>query len=437
MLRISRAAMLATVTLATTLAGSTPAIADPAPLTPETTVGEGFGTIVTDGAGNALAVSGTSAVDSGQVQFRYRRTGGQWSANRVVPGLGGKLWAAASGQVRVPLVVGTIENSERNAGVLATNRRRDASWSSPARLDAGLGGYSWGVDAAGNTDGDFAVSWTMGSGAHEGSTYVSIRQRGGSWHRSLVGVRSDVSLAGGPQPRTSVGIDSHGNVVVARTVTSAGGSTHRLLIRRKPVDGAWQAPRQMSGAGQSVRWQDLVVEPTGRQTIAYQLVDADSPDYGDSFVRRQATLGAGLSLVWRRQATSRPSIAAAGNRLRVVWSTVSGTDPAQGHTQAFNPAVRPVQELTGDPAEYAGVAMNSSGEGVVVTGANNDQVFRPFTATSLGAGQPAQTGDDGSVAVHPALGAGSEYFVGADTRLLLPGGEDSVLHLDVFRSSRS
>jgi len=420
----SRAAALALGLVTATLVVSASAYAAPAPDAPETIVSDGHGTVVTDAAGNALAVAG-GAIDTVHAHFRYRHVGGRWSAHYDVPGIGGDFLAAASGGVNMPLIVGTGKGT--NLGVAAIIRRTNATWTSPARLDAGLARSAAAVAAAGNADGDFAVSWTQfPSGSVSGTTYVSIRLRGGSWHRYTVGGLTD--------GQTDVGIDSYGNVTVSRTVTSSGSTTQRLLTRHKPVSGGWQAPHQVSGAGQSVRWHDVVIEPTGRETIAYQLVNPASDSFGDSYVLRQASAGGALGQVWHQNTSSLPSIAAAGGRLRVVWATVTpGTTPL-GFTRAFNPSAGPVQELGDEPAGLSGVAMDKYGAGVVVTADTNsvNLVARPVTATTLGAGRAMQAAEEQCVAVHPALGAGSQYFVGVVARITTP----DLPELDVFRASR-
>ena len=163
------------------------------------------------------------------------------------PGSAGPSSPRRRGRVNMPLVVGSVNGDERH--IAAVIRRTDATWTPAVRLDAGLAGTPGRVAAAGNTDGDFAVSWTQfTTGSDSGTTYVSIRLQGGTWHRSVVGGLSDRSFGGeGPQPRTRVGIDAYGNVTVARTVTSAGSSTHRLLTRRKPVE------RRVAGTAPGVR----------------------------------------------------------------------------------------------------------------------------------------------------------------------------------------
>jgi hypothetical protein len=438
-MRVSRTFTLATVLgLALCVGASSGASADPAPVQPET-YASGNGALVTDAAGNALVVGGR-AIDDAHVNYRYRHVGGHWSALTGISSLGGTYLAAAAGEVNMPLVVAHLNGSDR-AGVMAVIRRTNGSWTPPVRLDAGLGGYPSGVAAAGNAGGDHAVSWTMTTGPHARSTYTAIRHLGGSWHTFLVGGLSDISFSGGVQPTTRVGIDSSGNVTVARTVTSGGSATHRLLTRRKPINGAWQSQLQVSGATRSVRWSDLVIEPTGRESIAYQLVNDTSDTYGDSYLLHQGSVDSALGQVWHQPAASTPSIAAAGGRLRVVWATETGTDPAVAHTQGFNPAAGPVQDLSGEPAGLTGVAVDKYGVGVVATAStdptDNDAVVRPVTANGLGAGQSLAPVGDQNEALLPALGAGSDYFVGVEAIQYAGLGDDFSYDIGVFRLSRS
>jgi hypothetical protein len=71
----------------------------------------------------------------------------------------------------------------------------------------------------------------------------------------------------------------------------------------------------------------------------------------------------------------------------------------------------------------------------VVTASDDgtDLVTHPVTATTVGAGRAMQAFEDQSVAVHPTLGAGSQYFVGVVSRITTP----DLPELDVFRASRS
>ncbi len=425
--------------LALGLAIATPAVSPPASAAPAAfdTQLWGTGDIVTDAAGNAIAVAaGSIAPNQDLAYFRYRHVNGHWSAQYAVPGLGSGQAEVAQGRVGMPMVVGHVTGSAQT-GVVAVIRRTDASWTPPVRLNAGLSGAATTVDVAGNADGDFAVSWTQfTSGAVTGTTYAAIRLRGGSWHTYAVGGLSDFRVDNS-RPATRVGIDGHGNVTVARTVTSTGSTTHRLLTRRKPLSGGWQAQHQVSGPGQSVRWHDMVIEPTGRQTHAYQLANSTSPRFGDSYVLRQASVGSGLGRVWHQTASSPPSIAAAGGRLRVVWATVSGADPAHGLTQAFNPTAGPVRDLGSDRADVTGVTINKYGAGVVATGAVSHGVMHSVTPTGLGAAQPIDPAVDEIVALHPVLGAGPEFFVGVDTLTAYGTGFGSFDSLHVFRGSLS
>jgi hypothetical protein len=430
----SRAAALALGLVTATLVVSASANAAPAAFD---TAASGTGDVVTDAAGNAIAVAAArTAPNQDQAFFRYRHVNGRWSGQYAVPGLGLGLAEVAQGRVGMPMVVGHLKGLSLT-GVVAVIRRTDASWTPPVRLNTGLAGAATTVGVAGNADGDFAVSWTQfTSGAATGTTYAAIRLRGGSWHTYAVGGLTDFR-DNNSQPATRVGIDSYGNVTVARTVTSSGSTTHRLLTRRKPLSGGWQAQHQVSGAGQSVRWHDMVIEPTGRETLAYQLVNSTSPRYGDSYVLRQASVGSGLGQVWHQTASSPPSIAAAGGRLRVVWATISGTDPAHGFTRAFNPTAGPVRDLGSDPADVTAVTINKYGAGVVATGAGSHGVVHPVTPASLGAAQPIDPTADEIVALHPVLGAAPEFFVGADTQTAFGSGPGFFETLQVFRGSLS
>jgi hypothetical protein len=205
-----------------------------------------------------------------------------------------------------------------------------------------------------------------------------------------------------------------------------------MLTRRKPVSGGWQAQNQVSVAGQSVRWLDMVIEPTGRETIAYQLFAAQSERYGPSYVRRQASVGGALGQVWQQAASSPPSIAAAGGRLRVVWSIAPDPGLALGYTQAFIPAAQPVRALNEATNLITGVSINKYGQGVAMTGYRYDALAYPVTDTSVGAGAPMDTQQQHVAGLAPVLGAGREYFVGVQTFTELPFEES----LEVFRAQR-
>jgi hypothetical protein len=55
----------------------------------------------------------------------------------------------------------------------------------------------------------------------------------------------------------------------------------------------------------------------------------------------------------------------------------------------------------------------------------------------LGAAQPIDPAADEIVALHPVLGAGPEFFVGADTLTAFGAGIESFDTLHVFRGSLS
>ena len=299
---------------------------------------------------------------------------------------------------------------------VVTIRRTDATWTTPYALNPGL---AQGVDVAANADGDYAVSWTQGAPgtqASERRAYIAVRQRGGTWHRFGMGALGMAS--------TRVGIDAAGNVTLARTVQSDIFDPARLVARRKPVSGPAGATFQVSRAGDNVGSFDQIIERTGRRTYAYQYGPPVQGQYAASRVLRQASIGGPLTQAWSNAASSMPSIAADGGRLRVVWIEQRDPNvPPATKTQAFNPTAGPPVTITDAPAgpAFTGVAINRYGVGVLAVG-TGDRVpettkVSAVTAGSVGPGDWLDDDGpnlDGIVAAHPLLGAGTQYFIGLD-----------------------
>ncbi len=131
-----------------------------------------------------------------------------------------------------------------------------------------------------------------------------------------------------------------------------------------------------------------------------------------------------MTQVWSNAASSMPSIAADGGRLRVVWIEQPDPNvPAITKTQAFNPTAGSPVTLTDAPTgpAFTGFAINRYGVGVLAVG-TGDRVpettkVSPVTAGSVGPGDWLDDDGpnlDGIVGAHPLLGAGTQYFIGLD-----------------------
>ena len=374
------------------------------------------GTLAVDVAGNAIAV----ASDLGDhVHFRYRHVNGHWSQLYALPGhtywlpQSAQVAAGRAGEALVPVLI----PSGMRSNLAAQIRRPNATWIAPHALSAGLIGNISGVDVVANADGDYAVSWNQFDfGLNGVKTYVAVLLHGGAWHRYLVGVKTVRA--------TDVGIDSAGNVTVARTVESANGDPVRLLTRRKPWNHPWEAVSQVSATGQNVRWFDQIIERTGRRTYAYQDGSEGAPGDAPSYVLRQSVVGGPLQQVWQKSASSAPAIAADAGRLRISWGEqTNSTEPPVVMTQAFNPAATPPVQLTGLPqgAGNAQIAINRQGTGVLAaTGTQDPDDPHPrvrvysFTPTSVSG--PTWLDKDSPIredfvdGVDLALGVGQEFF---------------------------
>ena len=386
---------------------------------------DGHGTLAVDVAGNAVAVAGDCSYE---LDFRYRHVNGSWSQQYRLPGdlftvcTDGEVVAA--GRAGLPVAVGAT----RAGRLAATIRRTDATWSTPYALNQGLPGRAYTPDVTANADGDYAVSWRQDDSFNgPGDTYVAVRLRGSTWKRYPVGPNSY-----GP---TAVGIDSAGNVSIARTVRATATDPARLVTRVKQISGSMQPARQVSVSGEDVGSFEQVIERTGRQTYAYQVAHDNGQPYATSRILRQSTPGGALVPVWSNPASLLPSIAADGGRLRVIWvERPEETGPVAVKTQAFNPGAGTVQTLTDAPEEpvFTGAAIDRYGTGVVAVGKAFGEPrpttrAYPVTATTLAAGDWIDEAnphwDNIMRSADPVLGAGKQYFIDVDSYFSLPAGE--------------
>ena len=136
---------------------------------------------------------------------------------------------------------------------------RDAAgtWSQPQ--DVGVDGTN--ADVAVSGSGEVTVAW-VADGAFAVAGHV------GAWSDPVVVETSDSWGVVG------VGIDLEVNDAGAAVLTYLAGTMHSLKVAYRPSDaGAWQAPVDVGGTGETSRWGLAEIDSAGRATVAWGKLD--------------------------------------------------------------------------------------------------------------------------------------------------------------------
>ena len=335
-MRSTRVALISAATFALALTPAPATAAQPAPAqrtavgdAPDLTTLPGLGTVATDVAGHAIVVA--TDLERHRVTYRTRTRAGWWSKAATVPGLTTVMSShaeVAAGPAGTAVVVAFTREL---GGLAVVTRAANGRWSLPYRVSRSTSAIG-GFDVAMNADGDIAVAWQ--ARWDHGKFFAAIRQRGGSWQRTLVG--GDTTSNDNPNGAVAVGIDARGDVSVARNVRNG-----RILLRVKPVHGTWRPQRQLSRSAEIASLATMIVEPTGRRSVAYVAYPRTGP-WGDGrgVVLHQQRLGGPHHRVWAKSGTGAPGIAAAGGRLRVAWTAEVGVQPPPSSDPEFTTRTR-------------------------------------------------------------------------------------------------
>jgi hypothetical protein len=230
--------------------------------------------LAVDRQGNAVAVwwrlgSGGSHF---VIQSAFRPVDGAWQVPVDVLSTGSRndafyLRLAIDPQGNA-IAVWTHSGPTDNA-VQSAVRPAGGDWQAPVEVsgtevitDPVAGDLRLAVGAQGNA----IVTWTYGTRTEMG-VQSAVRQGGGDWQAPVY-----LSALGENASKAQVALDPQGNAIAVwgRSDGLTGGKVHAAL---RPARGDWQAPVEISAAGQSTLGAEVAFDPQGNALAIWQRVD--------------------------------------------------------------------------------------------------------------------------------------------------------------------
>jgi hypothetical protein len=236
----------------------------------EVLVGPGNGqapTIAVDGAGDVTVIWESWAGGMTLIEAVGRPAGGAWSAPTVIgeqpTAFNPEPWVAvdsAGDAVAVWTKGGAIQSAYRPAG---------ESWGAPIAIS---GGRSYVPQAAMNAGGDATVVWMHEQG---GRLVVesAYRPAAGEWEAPTL-----VSQLGEEGGDPQIALDATGDTLVAWDGEGDGSEYVRTATR--PAGGSWEAPTDVSTAGEEVQAIQDAVDADGDAIVAWSGDGRQVGEYG-------------------------------------------------------------------------------------------------------------------------------------------------------------
>jgi hypothetical protein len=238
------------------------------PIDDATTDAGGFGQVVADGAGNALAL--------------WAQGGDAW-ANRYTAGIG---WGTAD-------VIETSESGGASTGDLGASADGDAtavwpqsdgtraniwanrfvagSWQTAALIETNNTGGATGPKIAVNDRGDAAVVWVQSNGTRD-DIWANRYIAGAGWQMAREIESNNAGNAGLPQ----VAIDPAGNVVAVWY--QSDGTRHSVWANRCVAGGDWGTATELDTSSNHAYGPLVAIDEGGNATVIWQQDDG-SPRY--------------------------------------------------------------------------------------------------------------------------------------------------------------
>ena len=229
-----------------------------------------------DPRGNAFAVWDEWAPGRAVVKAAVRPRGGDWGRPTVltrIPGASSNHGAGADVAVGAngdAVAIWTRASRRRARGrpvstsVQAAVRASGAGWQRPVTLSPGSL-YAGGADVALDPQGNAVAVWMAAATESSFATRAlsAARPAGGRWSRPV-----RISAAGEAVSELRLGIDARGDA------TALWGSSQRrgfAFVRSsvRPAGGAWQAPVNISRAGERAGGGDLALDDRGNATAIW------------------------------------------------------------------------------------------------------------------------------------------------------------------------
>jgi hypothetical protein len=337
---------LALMLLAAASAGAAPAWLAPVDLS---AAGQDayFSQVAFSSQGDAVAVwrryNGVNYI----VQGAVRPAGGGWQAPVDLSGAGQN---ASGQQVAVDSQGNAVAVWQRYNGTnwiaQGAVRPAGAGWQAPADL-SGAGQSGYGPRVAVDSQGNAVAVWERSNGTN----YIvqgAVRAAGGVWQAP-----ADLSAAGQDADGARVAVDSQGNAVAVWE--RYNGANYIVQGAVRAAGGVWQAPVDLSAAGQSADFPQVAVDSQGNAVAIWQRSN------GANVIVQGAVRAAGgvwqapvdLSGAGRDAYDPQVAFDAQGSAV-AVWDRSNGTNKiVQG-------AVRAAGGVWRAPVDLSGVGQNAS-----------------------------------------------------------------------------
>jgi hypothetical protein len=217
--------------------------------------------VAVDGQGNAVAVWASSNATNDIVQAAARPAGGAWQAP-TTPSTAGQ--NAEAPQVAVDGQGNAVAVWERhipaNDGgtdsiVQAAARPAGGAWQAPVNLSA-AGRDAFIPQVAVDGQGDAVAVWTSFDSSATAIVQAAARPAGGAWQAPV-----NLSAAGQNAQNPQVAVDGQGNAVAVWP--GFDGTSQIVQAAARPAGGVWQAPVNLSAAGQNAGNPQVAVDARG------------------------------------------------------------------------------------------------------------------------------------------------------------------------------
>jgi len=327
--------------------------------------------VAIDAQGNAVAVwtrhNGTEYI----VQSAVRPASGRW---QVPVNLSAAGHNATRPQVALDprgnaVAVWQRFKSRHVIAVQAATRPVGGSWQAPVELSASGQESSVAPQVAVGANGDAVAVWRN----HSSSGFVvtaALRPAGGTWQApvdiSAVGLSAPASLVLGVSPQ--VAVDAEGNAVAVWNHPTASTSIVQGAVRT--AAGPWQAPVNLSAAGRHAEDADIAVDPRGNAIAVWDR------SVGDTSIVQSAARAAGgawqapvnLSTAGDDAVGPRVAVDPQGNAI-AAWSVDRLSTPASIVQSAMRAAAGAWQapvDIAAAGSDNPDVAVDAQGNAVAV-----------------------------------------------------------------------
>jgi hypothetical protein len=328
--------------------------------------------VAVDPGGNAVAVwsrfNGAITGSNSIIQGTARAAGGAWGSPVDLSAAGRN---ADEAQVAINPAGSAVAVWRRYNGaqyiIQGSSKLAEGPWGAPVDLSAA--GQNAEVPQVAVDPADNAVAvWSR----FNGTNYIvqsATRPTGGPWEAPI-----DLSVAGQNAKAPQVAVDPAGNVITVWSRSNGSNTIVQSAIR--PAGGGWEAPVDLSAAGQNAEAPQVAVDPGGNAVAVWSRFNG-----GPTRTIQSATRPAGgawespadLSVASQNAEAPQVAVDPGGNAV-AVWASTSGS-PTVVQSASRPPGGIWVPKIdlsvVGHSATEPQVALDHAGNGVATWSRNN------------------------------------------------------------------